>query len=240
MPVRTRPASAASGSRARGSVRAGRARIASNFAFGQRTPSATKERMRTAVAAHAKSQPGIARSVAPPMPWADAASGRARTKPVRSAARPARRGVRVMSYVFVRRRRAGERRGPWPDACCDARSTCGVAPQAIVWTVRRARPATEGRFRQMGCGLPHRVVIRVQTGTLRRVKKTSIYLEPELDEALARRAADEGLTKAEFIRRTLAGAVQRPRRSRPTAVGLHDDRPRDLAARDEHHFEPRA
>jgi hypothetical protein len=44
------------------------------------------------------------------------------------------------------------------------------------------------------------------------VKKTSVYLEPDLDEALARRAADEGLTKAEFIRRTLAGAIQRPRR----------------------------
>jgi hypothetical protein len=72
------------------------------------------------------------------------------------------------------------------------------------------------------------------------VKKTSIYLEPELDEALARRAADEGLTKAEFIRRTLAGAVQRPRRARPAAVGLHDDGPRDLAARDERQFELRA
>ena len=51
--------------------------------------------------------------------------------------------------------------------------------------------------------------------TLRRVKKTSIYLDPDLDDALARRAADEGLTKAEFIRRTLAGAVQKPRRAKP-------------------------
>ena len=65
------------------------------------------------------------------------------------------------------------------------------------------------------------------------MKKTSVYLEPALDEALARRAADEGLTKAEFIRRTLAGAVQRPQRVRPRAVGLHDDGPADLAARDE-------
>jgi len=47
------------------------------------------------------------------------------------------------------------------------------------------------------------------------VKKTSLYLEPDLDAALARRAADEGLTKAEFIRRTLAGAVQKPRRAKP-------------------------
>jgi Ribbon-helix-helix protein, copG family len=51
------------------------------------------------------------------------------------------------------------------------------------------------------------------------VKKTSLYLDPDLDEALARRAADEGLTKAEFIRRTLAGAVQNPRRSKPS-VGV--------------------
>jgi hypothetical protein len=65
------------------------------------------------------------------------------------------------------------------------------------------------------------------------VKKTSVYLEPDLDEALARRAADEGLTKAEFIRRTLAGAVQRPRRARPVAVGLHDGARADLAANDE-------
>jgi ribbon-helix-helix CopG family protein len=51
------------------------------------------------------------------------------------------------------------------------------------------------------------------------VKKTSLYLEPDLDEALARRAADEGLSKAEFIRRTLAGAVQRPARPKPS-VGV--------------------
>ena len=65
------------------------------------------------------------------------------------------------------------------------------------------------------------------------MKKTSVYLEPDLDEALARRAADEGITKAEFIRRTLAGAVQRPPRRRPRAIGLHDNAPANLAARDE-------
>lgn len=56
------------------------------------------------------------------------------------------------------------------------------------------------------------------------LKKTSIYLDEELDAALARRAAEEGITKAEFIRRTLAGAVQRPKRPRPEAVGLADRR----------------
>ncbi|HYF25043.1 MAG TPA: ribbon-helix-helix protein, CopG family [Baekduia sp.] len=50
------------------------------------------------------------------------------------------------------------------------------------------------------------------------MKKTSLYLDPDLDAALARRAADEGLTKAELIRRTLAAAVQRPARPR-LAVG---------------------
>jgi hypothetical protein len=52
------------------------------------------------------------------------------------------------------------------------------------------------------------------------VKKTSLYLEPELDEALAKRAADEGITKAELIRRTLTGAVQRPPRVKPRAVAI--------------------
>lgn len=52
------------------------------------------------------------------------------------------------------------------------------------------------------------------------MKKTSLYLDRELDEALARRAADEGLTKAELIRRILLGAVQRPPRPKPQAVGI--------------------
>jgi hypothetical protein len=60
------------------------------------------------------------------------------------------------------------------------------------------------------------------------VKKTSLYLEPELDEALARRAADEGLTKAEFIRRTLAGALSRPPRVKPS-IGVFDSGLGDLS-----------
>ncbi|MEO7555433.1 MAG: CopG family transcriptional regulator [Acidimicrobiales bacterium] len=44
------------------------------------------------------------------------------------------------------------------------------------------------------------------------MKKTSIYLDPSLDEALAKRAADEGLSKAEFIRRSLTSVVGRPKR----------------------------
>jgi hypothetical protein len=52
------------------------------------------------------------------------------------------------------------------------------------------------------------------------VKKTSIYLEPELDDALSRRATEDGLTKAELIRRVLWAAVHRPRRARPQAIGV--------------------
>lgn len=63
------------------------------------------------------------------------------------------------------------------------------------------------------------------------MKKTSIYLEPSLDEALAKRAADEGLTKAEFIRRSLASVVGKPKRPK-LSVGVFrgDGRP---AAEDE-------
>jgi hypothetical protein len=52
------------------------------------------------------------------------------------------------------------------------------------------------------------------------VKKTSVYLEEQLDEALALRAAEEGVTKAEFIRRTLSGAVGRPSRPVSKAIGI--------------------
>lgn len=62
-------------------------------------------------------------------------------------------------------------------------------------------------------------------------KKTSLYLDDELDAKLARRAAEDGVTKAELIRRTLAGAVQRPSRARPTLVGLPGDAPADLSTR---------
>lgn len=46
------------------------------------------------------------------------------------------------------------------------------------------------------------------------LKKTSIYLEEELDQALAAKAAEEGVTKAEFIRRNLKVLVARPSRPR--------------------------
>lgn len=63
------------------------------------------------------------------------------------------------------------------------------------------------------------------------MKKTSLYLDEELDHALARRAAEEGVTKAELIRRTLAGAVERPRRPKPKAVGIIKGGPADVSSR---------
>jgi hypothetical protein len=61
------------------------------------------------------------------------------------------------------------------------------------------------------------------------LKKTSIYLDEELDHGLARRAAEEGITKAELIRRALSGLVSRPTRPKPKAVGFGDSGPRDLS-----------
>lgn len=70
------------------------------------------------------------------------------------------------------------------------------------------------------------------------MKKTSLYLDPELDAALARRADDEGLSKAEFIRRGLERLIDPPQRVRPKAIGVSgaDDLPVDLSARDEEYL----
>lgn len=51
------------------------------------------------------------------------------------------------------------------------------------------------------------------------LKKTSIYIDEELDEALAAKAAEEGVSKAEFIRRNLEVAVSRAKRPR-IGVGI--------------------
>jgi hypothetical protein len=68
------------------------------------------------------------------------------------------------------------------------------------------------------------------------LKKTSIYLDDELDRVLARRAAEEGLSKAEFIRRGLEGLATRPKRVKPTPGTFSG--PAELAQRDEEHLVP--
>lgn len=66
------------------------------------------------------------------------------------------------------------------------------------------------------------------------MKKTSIYIEPDVDVALSRRAAEEGTTKAELIRNALRAAAGSALRVRPKAEGVFAG-PADLSERvDEH------
>ena len=67
------------------------------------------------------------------------------------------------------------------------------------------------------------------------VKKTSIYIEPEVDVALARRAAAEGTTKAQLIREALRDAAGSSLRVKPRARGVFAG-PADLAARADEHL----
>lgn len=67
-------------------------------------------------------------------------------------------------------------------------------------------------------------------GTIKDVKKTSIYIEPEIDVALARRAAAEGVTKAEVIRAALRTAAEGSLRVKPRAIGVFEG-PGDLSER---------
>jgi hypothetical protein len=61
------------------------------------------------------------------------------------------------------------------------------------------------------------------------MKKTSLYIDPGIDRALDRRAAAEGITKAELVRRVLAAAVAERSGPRPLARGVFEG-PRDLSA----------
>lgn len=60
------------------------------------------------------------------------------------------------------------------------------------------------------------------------MKKTSVYIEPDVDVALARRAAAEGTTKAELIRQALRKAAGGSLRVKPRARGVFEG-PADLA-----------
>jgi hypothetical protein len=60
------------------------------------------------------------------------------------------------------------------------------------------------------------------------MKKTSLYLDPDVDRALARRAAAEGTTKAALIRDALAAAATQSHHAKPRANGVFDG-PGDLS-----------
>jgi hypothetical protein len=62
------------------------------------------------------------------------------------------------------------------------------------------------------------------------VKKTSLYIDPEVDRALGRRAAAEGTTKAALIRDALARAAAPAVRVKPRACAAFDG-PGDLSER---------
>lgn len=62
------------------------------------------------------------------------------------------------------------------------------------------------------------------------MKKTSIYIEPDVDVALGRRAAAEGTTKAALIRQALREAAGGSLRVKPRARGVFRG-PTDLAVR---------
>ncbi|HSW41109.1 MAG TPA: CopG family transcriptional regulator [Patescibacteria group bacterium] len=52
------------------------------------------------------------------------------------------------------------------------------------------------------------------------MKKTTVYLEPELDHALGRLAAKHHVSKAEVIRSALRDAARQVERPRITGIGL--------------------
>lgn len=60
------------------------------------------------------------------------------------------------------------------------------------------------------------------------MKKTSIYIDPEVDRALARRAAAQGTTKAAVIRDALAQAGASAAAAKPRASGVFEG-PGDLS-----------
>ena len=72
-------------------------------------------------------------------------------------------------------------------------------------------------------------------GNLAIVKKTSIYIDDDVDVALGRRAAAEGTTKAELIRRALRDAAGGSLRVKPRARGVFKGPP-DLGSHTDEHL----
>ena len=69
------------------------------------------------------------------------------------------------------------------------------------------------------------------------LKKTSLYLDLDVDRGLARIAARDAVTKAEAIRRILADAVAaQPPRPRITAIGIAEG-PGDVVENIERYLE---
>jgi hypothetical protein len=69
------------------------------------------------------------------------------------------------------------------------------------------------------------------------MKKTSLYIEPEIDAALTRKAEAEGISKAELIRRGLRELANGAPPPRVIGIGSIKGMPSDLAANDEFYLE---
>jgi hypothetical protein len=68
------------------------------------------------------------------------------------------------------------------------------------------------------------------------MKKTSLYIEPEVDAALTRKAEAHGISKAELIRRTLREAADDAPAPRIVGIGIMKDGPSDLGSNDEYYL----
>lgn len=68
------------------------------------------------------------------------------------------------------------------------------------------------------------------------MKKTSLYIEPEVDAALSRRAQAEGISKAELIRRSLRTTAHGAPRPRLLALGVIEDAPPDVSENVDHYL----
>jgi hypothetical protein len=66
------------------------------------------------------------------------------------------------------------------------------------------------------------------------MKKTSLYIEPEVDAALSRRAHAEGISKAELIRRSLRATADGAPRPRLVALGTISGAPPDVSENIDH------
>jgi hypothetical protein len=68
------------------------------------------------------------------------------------------------------------------------------------------------------------------------MKKTSLYIEPEVDDALGRLAEAEGVSKAELIRRHLRVLAEGAPAPRVIGIGSIKGMPRDLSANLDHYL----
>jgi hypothetical protein len=68
------------------------------------------------------------------------------------------------------------------------------------------------------------------------MKKTSLYIEPEVDAALTRLAEAQGVSKAELIRRELRVLANGAPAPRVIGIGSFKGGPPDLASNDEYYL----